>query len=70
MYTYLLPWRFHSSSPTGIGEYSGYHFVSYDREDNNEFGRIMKVIANDPQEKRSIMWKAGHNAWGKLGVSY
>jgi hypothetical protein len=62
-------WSFHSSSPSGLTEYSGYHFISYKRDDDNEFGRIIKAIKNDPDETRSIMWRAGHNAWGKLGVA-
>jgi hypothetical protein len=62
-------WNFHSSSPSGLLEYSGYHFVSYKREENNEFGKIIKAIANDPNETRSVMWRAGHNAWGKQGIA-
>jgi hypothetical protein len=62
-------WRFHSSSPSGLNTYSGFHYVSYKREDGNEFGQIIKAIANDPNETRSVMWKAGHKAWGKFGIS-
>jgi hypothetical protein len=65
----LESWNLHSSSPSGLVEFSGYHFVSYKREEGNAFGKIMKEIANNPQEKRSVMWRAGHNAWGKLGVA-
>jgi hypothetical protein len=65
----LENWRFHSSSPSGKDIYSGYHFVSFKREDGNEFGQIIKAIANDPNETRSVMWKAGHKAWGKFGIS-
>mgnify|MGYP002349153379 FL=1 len=62
-------WRLHSSSPSGVNDYSGYQYVSYKREDDNEFGEIIKAIANDPNETRSVMWKAGHKAWGKFGIS-
>ncbi|MFZ3253319.1 MAG: SAM-dependent DNA methyltransferase, partial [Syntrophales bacterium] len=65
----LASWNLHSSSPSGLVEFSGYHFVSYKREEGNEFGKIIKEIANNPQETRSVMWRAGHNAWGKLGVA-
>ncbi len=65
----LEKWRFHSSSPSGLNSYSGYHYVSYKREDGNEFGEIIKAIANDPNETRAVMWKAGHKAWGKFGIS-
>jgi hypothetical protein len=65
----LVSWKLHSSSPSGLAEYSGYHYVSYKREEDNEFGRIINAIKNNPQETRSVMWKAGHNAWGKLGVA-
>jgi len=63
------PWVFHSSSPNGLEDYSGYHYISYKRDDSNEFGKIIKAIADDPDEKRAVMWKAGHKAWGKLGIS-
>ena len=65
----MKEWTFHSSSPSGSNNYSGYHFVSYKREDNNAFGEIIKTIANDPNETRSIMWRAGHNAWKKKGIA-
>ena len=63
------PWILHSSSPSGLNHYSGYNYVTYKRVENNEFGRIIKAIAEDPNETRAIMWKAGHKAWGKLGIS-
>lgn len=69
MNSIMTNWTYHSSSPTGLQNYSGYHYVSYKREENNEFGKIIKAIANDPNETRSVMWRAGHNAWGKLGVA-
>ena len=65
----LESWNLHSSSPTGLVDFSGYHFVSYKREEDNAFGKIIKKIADDPHETRSVMWRAGHNAWGKLGVA-
>jgi hypothetical protein len=69
MNSHMTNWTFHSSSPSGLENYSGYHFISYKREENNEFGKIIKAIANDPNETRSVMWRAGHNAWGNLGVA-
>ena len=62
-------WNLHSSSPTGLAEFSGCHYISYKRDEGNEFGRIIKQIASDPLETRSVMWRAGHKAWGKLGVA-
>ena len=65
----VKPWALHSSSPSGLEYYSGYNYISYEREDSNEFGKIIKAIANDPNETRAVMWRAGHKAWGKLGIS-
>jgi hypothetical protein len=65
----LASWNLHSSSPSGDAEYTGYHYVSFKRDDDNEFGRIIKEITNNPQETRSVAWKAGNQAWGKTGVA-
>jgi hypothetical protein len=69
MNTCLESWNLHSSSPTGSADYSGYHYVSFKREDHNAFGKIIQEIADDPNEKRSVMWRAGHKAWGKIGIA-
>ena len=62
-------WNLHSSSPTGIAHYSGCHYVSYKRDENNAFGLVIKEIESDPSETRSVAWRAGHRAWGKKGVA-
>ena len=65
----LALWNLHSSSPSGDAEYTGYHYVSFKRDEDNEFGRIIKEITSNPQETRSVAWKAGNQAWGKNGVA-
>ena len=62
-------WLYHSSSPSGKDHYSGLLYISFKREDNNQFGKIIQEIKESPKEKRSVMWRAGHNAWGKHGIS-
>jgi hypothetical protein len=62
-------WNLHSSSPTGSVYYSGCHYVSYKRDDNNAFGLVIKQIESNPNETRSVAWRAGHRAWGKKGVA-
>jgi hypothetical protein len=62
-------WNLHSSSPTGSAHYSGCHYVSYKRDENNALGLVIKEIESDPRETRSVAWRAGHRAWGKKGVA-
>jgi hypothetical protein len=62
-------WNLHSSSPTGSAHYSGCHYISYKRDENNAFGLVIKQIESNPSETRSVAWRAGHRAWGKKGVA-
>jgi len=62
-------WNLHSSSPTGSAHYSGCHYVSYKRDENNAFGLVIKEIESNPSETRSVAWRAGNRAWGKWGVA-
>ena len=55
-------WNLHSSSPSGLADYSGCHYVSYKRDENNAFGKIIK-------QTKSVMWRNGQHAWGKYGVA-
>lgn len=62
-------WNYHSSSPTGVGSYSGYNYISYERSRGGAFGKIIHEIDNNPNETRSVAWLAGNKAWGKKGVA-
>ena len=62
-------WNLHSSSPTGSAHYSGCHYVSYKRDENNALGLVIKEIESNPNETRSVAWRAGNRAWGKWGVA-
>jgi hypothetical protein len=55
-------WNLHSSSPSGIEAYSGCHYVSYKRDDDNAFGKAIKLT-------KSVMWRNGQHAWGKVGIA-
>jgi hypothetical protein len=55
-------WNLHSSSPSGLTAYSGCHYVSYKRDDDNAFGKIIK-------QTKSVMWRNGQHAWGNNGVA-
>ncbi|HOW26031.1 MAG TPA: hypothetical protein PK711_10210 [Bacteroidales bacterium] len=65
----MILWNYHSSSPDGFSLYSGYNYVSYKREYNNDFGKLIKQIEDDPNETRTVAWMAGKQAWGKKGIA-
>ena len=60
-------WNLHNSSPTGVGDYSGLHYVSV----NRSVGGPMEKLVQEYEflGKKVVGWLCGKPAWGKKGIA-
>ncbi len=60
-------WNYHVSSPDGISDYSGMHYLSQSRSEGSEFHNL--VLKMKEEGSLGGCWQAGRQAWGGKGVS-
>lgn len=60
-------WNLHNSSPTGVGDYTGLHYLSISRECSGPMANL--VTEYEGFGKKVVGWLCGKPVWGKKGIS-